>query len=265
MKRPLLLFLAILLPGLAVARAVRVLDMKTLIAESQIVFVGRVEAIEPTGMGTSLSYPTVRDVAFTWLNMKTKVVEPVKGVRKGDTIQTAILSVDREKTQHPVLINGPGMIKPQTNALYLLCLLPTTHTNLFAALTAPYDDNQSIFILDRSFWLYGSYAKQRQSGTLLPREYDTRYDAVWSLVDEAGNLLPQGAEQMRKNYAVEIASPPTTNAVIHLQWQTHTSPSGWQWDVPKGQTAPTEPGGPVTMPSMETKQRREQDGRRTTP
>jgi hypothetical protein len=257
MKRNLLLFLVILLPGLVEARAFRILDMKTLVAESQIVFVGRVEAIEPTGMGTSLSYPTVREIEFTWLNMKTEVVEPIKGVKKGESIQTAILSVDRDKTPHQILINGPGMIEPQTNGLYLLCLLPTTQTNLFAALTAPYDDNQAIFILDRNFWLYGFYSKRRQSGTLLPNEYDTRYDTVWSLIDEAGKLLPDGAEQMRRTFAAEITTPTKTNAVIHLQWETHTSPSGWQWDVPKGQTAPTAPAGPITMPSMETNQGKE--------
>ena len=52
--------------------------------------------------------------------------------------------------------------------------------------------------------------------------------------DDKGNFLPSGAEAIREKYALEIAHIPSTNSVIHLEWETLTNAQGWQWDVPKG-------------------------------
>ena len=192
MKNGFIVLLAMMLPVVTMARAIHAPDMQTLIAESKLVFVGHVEAIESTGITTSLSYPAWRNVVFTWLNMRMKVIDPIKGVNKGDIIQTVILSMDRAKAK--LLANPPGMLAPRTNEVYLLCLLPTTRTNLYAAFTAPYDDCNSIF---RSEWTVS-------------------------------------AEEVRLKYANEINTAPKTNAVIHLEWETFTAPNGWQHDVPKG-------------------------------
>ena len=242
-------------PLSSLARGVYCYDTKTLMAKSVLAFVGRVNSIKPTGIGTSLSYPTIRGVAFTWLDMETQVLEPIKGVRKGQIIQTAVLSIDREKTPtHAHMVNRPGMIRPSTNSLYLLYLLPTTVTGVYAAVTAPYDDDQSIFILERA--QFSEYLRRKRQGTHIPGPRDDRIEAILSLVDEQGNVQPDGAEHLRKTYQNEINTLPLTNTVIHLQWETFTSSTGWQSDVPKGYTPSTNStesrtpfGGPVTMPA----------------
>lgn len=246
MKKKALVMFVLLLPVLALARAVQVLDLGTLISRSTLVFVGRVKTVAPSGIKTTMSYPTWKGTTFEWLNCDIEVVEPIKGVRKGQVIRTAMLSAP----------NGgpgfcpPGMVDPKEGKGYLLCLAPTTLSNTFAAITAPWDDDEAIFVLDRSFRLYSWYWKRRHSGTLVPDQYDTRYDAVWNLVDEDGTIVPEGAESIRKSYRDKVRSAPPTNLVIHLQWETFTSPSGWQWDVPKGYTNKTGAAGrPVTMPA----------------
>ena len=251
--------------------------MRTLIAESHLAFVGRVKAVEPSGITTTFSYPTCKGVTFEWLNTTVEVVEPIKGVQRGDLVKTAMLSVhvplkfppypstdivERVMRGEPEIsfprgmINGPGMVDPERGKAYLLFLVPTTVTNVFAALTSPWDDDRSIFILDRHFWKYGSYRTDTNaySGAGWTDEAE-RFGVIWSLVDDDGHLLPAGAEDIRRTYRAEIMAAPETNLVIHLQWESVKSPNGWQWDVPKGRgnlTNATESrpavGSPVTMP-----------------
>ena len=259
MRRRIIIAMALLLPVLALGRAVQVLSIPTLIERSALVFVGRVEAITPSGIRTTMSYPTWRGVTFEWLNWDVEVVEPIKGVKKGQIIRTAMLSAPGGGLS----FNPPGMVDPEVGKAYLLCLAPSTVSNTFAALTAPWDDNQGIFVLDRNFWLYGNYRKDgprtvdRENPhadvlTRIVNEYNEKYGVLWSLVDDDGNLLPAGAEAMRKTYKDEIAAVPPTNTVIYLQWETQMSASGWQRDVPKGHTASTNsdtfPRGPITFP-----------------
>ena len=92
-RRLLLLLLATLLPSLVCGRAVRIYGVRTLIAESHLAFVGRVKAVEPSGITTTFSYPTCKGVTFEWLNTTVEVVEPIKGVQRGDLVKTAMLSV----------------------------------------------------------------------------------------------------------------------------------------------------------------------------
>jgi hypothetical protein len=265
--------LVMLCPLMALGRAVQMLDMPTLISESTLVFVGRVTKVEPSGITTTMTYPTWEGVTFEWLNCDVEVAEPIKGVGKGDHIrvvmlsvhvavelppyvpgdivQTVIPSAPKIKRARP-MFNAPGMVKPTEGRAYLLCLAPSTLSNTFAAVTAPWDDNQAIFVLDRSFWLYQNY---RKNGKETFPALNERYGVLWSLVDEDGTLLPPGANSMRSTYKEAIATTAPTNLVIHLLWRTVKSSGGWQWDVPKGNGNGTNAaggaafsGGPVTMP-----------------
>jgi len=274
-KRTLIMMLVALCPLLAPGRAVRLLDMPTLIKKSTLVFVGRVANVEQSGILTTMSYPTWKGVTFEWLYCDVEVVEPVKGVKRGDQVRTVMLSEHLAVTLPPyvpgdimqvllppppkverrITFNAPGMVHPKEGQTYLLCLAPTTLSNTFAAMTAPWDDNQAIFVLDRDFWLYGDY---RKNGKDRFPQLNERCGVLWSLVDDSGELLPAGAEKMRQAYMKDIAAAPPTNLLIHLQWQTHKSASGWQWDVPKGHGTVTKstgtettPGGPVTMSDQE--------------
>src|SRR5712671_4750786 len=124
----------------ATGRFLDVRPVKTLVAGAKLVFVGRVKSVKPSGITTSLSYPTWEKVVFTWLRVDVEVLEPIKGTKKGGAVQVAMLSVDESKGPLP-MINAPGMLEPKEGDTFLLFLAPTTTTNLFASLTAPYDDN----------------------------------------------------------------------------------------------------------------------------
>ncbi len=130
------------------------------------------------------------------------------------------------------MANSPGMLEPKIGDPFLFCLAPTIVTNLFAAFTAPYDDDQAIFFLDRNYYKYSSYREGKMGKTSV---FEERNALIWSLIDEAGKVIPGGAERMRKTFAKEITAPPS-NRVVHLQWQTYTNPAGWMRDVPKEST-----------------------------
>lgn len=233
-----------LCPLLAFGRAVNIIDMRTLITQSSLVFVGRIQSIQASGIKTEMSYPTWKGVTFEWLYCSVEVIEPIKGVQKNESVKTALLSAP----DGGISFNPPGIIQPEEGAAYLFCLAPTTISNTFAAVTAPWDDNQAIFVLDRDFWLYGNYRKGHRDGLPVLNE---RYVVLWSLVGDNKALTPAGAETLRKTYQDAISTPPPTNLIIQLQWETHKSPSGWQWDIPKGHEATTNSSGPMTMPAFD--------------
>jgi len=212
-----------LIPIIAFGRLVQVYDNKTLIEKSKLVFVGKVKSIKRSGITTHLSYPTWGGVVFEWLIADVKVLEPVKGVQKGDIVQTALLSVDESKGPRP-MINAPGILDPKMGDAFLFCLAPTSMTNVFAAVTAPFDDNLSIFHLDRNDWKPSSFREGLK---------DERVALIWSLVDDTGKIIPLGAQQMRKTYAKEIQIAPS-NSIIYLQWEARTNASGWIANFPKG-------------------------------
>jgi len=229
MKRPTIVTTLMLLGALgAFGRFLPVKDVKTLVAESELVFVGRVKSAKPSGITTSLSYPTWQGVVFEWLRVDVEVLESIKGTKSGEVVQIAMLAVDERKGPRPMM-NPPGMLEPKKGDEFLLFLVPTARTNLFAALTAPYDDDQSIFRLDRSLPNYRSYreGKEKQDSP-----FYERHRVIWSLVDDARQIVPSGAALMRKTYAREIGME-SSNRVVHLQWQKYTNPSGWSHDIPK--------------------------------
>lgn len=247
---PLLVVLALTCPRHCRARGVRVVDMKTLIAGSKLVLAGKVKSVEPSGLTTKLTYPTWKGTTFEWLKVAIEVVEPIKGAKKGKLVRTLMLCA----RGRGVLINGPGMVRPEKGQFHLLCLLPTTFEDVYASMTAPWDDNQAIFILDRTYWKYRNFKQHPEHFDKFPKERE-RYRTIFSLVDDQGRITANGATELRKKYKAEIATAPPKNAVIHLKWKTQTSPSGWQWNVPddqdlkaKSKKQASKPVGPVTKP-----------------
>lgn len=230
-------------------RAVRTLDMKTLMKDSQLVFVGQVKSLKPSGITTELTYPTWDNVVFEWLRAEVEVVEPIKGTKKGELINTLMLS-----TRGPgPMINPPGMVEPKVGQHHLLCLLPVSSAGDFAAVTAPFDDREAIFLLNRKHWTDGAhYYKEGKEVAFY--EQNDKNRALWNLVDDKGQIKQEGAEQMRKQYAAEIATPPAKDAVIHLKWKKRVSTGGWQSNVPDDGSEAGEsekekmPAGPVTRP-----------------
>ena len=229
MKRwiPTIVFVA-LIPIIAFGRFVQYYDNKTLIEKSKLVFVGKIKSEKRSGITTHLSYPTWDGVVFEWLITDVEVLEPIKGVQKGATVQTALLSVDESKGPRP-MINAPGMVDPKKDCIFLFCLNPTPITNVFAAVTAPFDDDLSIFHLDRKDWNPSSYSTGMK---------DERVTLIWSLVDDKGKIISLGVQQMCKTYAKEIQMVPT-NALVYLQWEARTNASGWTANFPKDYDAKT--------------------------
>jgi hypothetical protein len=222
-RRVLAVALMALIPIIALGRIVQYYDNKTLIEKSKFVFIGKIKSIKRSGITTHLSYPTWDGVVFEWLIADVEVLEPVKRVQKGDIVQTALLSVDESKGPRP-MINAPGMLEPKKGNIFLFCLVPTSMTNILAAVTAPFDDDLSIFHLDRSKWNPKTYSEGIKN---------ERVALIWSLVDNAGEIIPLGVQQMRGTYAKEIQTVPT-NAIVYLQWETRTNASGWIANFPKG-------------------------------
>lgn len=224
--RILLIGAALLLALVAFGRPIHILEPKTLISNSKLVFVGRVQSMKPSGIWTTLTYPSWERVSFRWLRVEVEVLEPFKGVRKGDVVHTMMLST--EKPNDFTMVNPPGMLGPDKGDIFLLCLAPTPRANMFAALTAPSDEDLSIIALHRTRLTHDLRDSKKR---LLSR--DERFALVWSLVNEAGETLPGGVARFRDAYATEIQSTPT-NIMTYLEWRGYTNSSGWWSDVPKG-------------------------------
>lgn len=223
------LFLVVLWSSDACARAVKFLSMKELMKGSQLVLVGKVRSVKPSGITTELTYPTWKGVTFEWLKVEVEVVEPIKGTKKREIVKTLMLS---SRGPGPGF-NPPGMVDPKVGQRHLLCLLPTKHKDVFASITAPFDDDQGIFLLDRSYWKYGSYKENPKVFDQFPEDAE-RYQAIWGLVNDKGKITADGAEKLSTKYKAEIATPAPKDAVIHLKWKKEESEGGWQWNVPDG-------------------------------
>ena len=235
MRRKIILLGAlVLLATMAVARIKIIHSMHRLTAESKLVFVGRVDSISKSGITTTLSYPPLRGATFEWLRVDVDVVEPIKGVTNRQIVHTAMLSL-KDKGD-AIMYSPPDMIGPVLGKMYLLFLVPGNGSNLFAGVTAPYDEDQSIFILDRNSRQYAGYQEARESRD----PYYENAGVIFSLVDEKGRLLENGVQKMRQTYAGEIKDN-SSNLVMSLQWETETNSAGWMRDVPKGTAGIPEP------------------------
>ena len=186
--------------------------------------------MKPSGITTRLSYAPWVGVTFKWLVADVEVMEPLKGVRRGEIVQTAILSYDA------AIEDPPLALAPDTSDVFLFCLGATPLTNLFAAITAPNDESLSVLALHRS------QRRQDDHRDLIQNvlRSDNRFALIWKLVDETGQVLPAGAVHLREYYAAEINQAPSSR-LIYLEWETAVSQVGWQSGVPKRYESATNP------------------------
>ncbi len=219
---------------LASARSVQEPTVPELFELAPLVVTGEVAKIEPTGIETSLSYPTLDGVIFHWLRVTCKVGPLLKGSFTGANIGVAMLAI--RKSGKMGLYNGPLMLEPKVGIKYVMFLAPTPTPGLHASLLAPYDENNAIFVLDRKDREYdaGSY-------TVMDPDYRKKWqekkDLVWSLTTWLGGLSKTGSEAVIRQYRPQIAKPGKA-ITIPLEWKTYTNPSGWSWDVPKDAAVP---------------------------
>ncbi|SPE51042.1 exported hypothetical protein [Verrucomicrobia bacterium] len=229
------LLLSALAPLVASGRPFQVTEPKALFSDSKLVFVGRVKTVKPSKITTRLSYPAWEGVTFRWLIAEVEVLDPLKGVQRGDIVCTAMLSIDEnEDGDTPIPPMPPGLLEPEKGDVFLLCLGPTPLTNVFAALRAPWDENLSVFVLHRI------KPSQRRLSHLRDEvlSKDERFAPLWSLTDKAGRLVPGAVERVRQAYAAQLSSPPADRRIF-LEWETYTNQSGWMSDAPKGYRAMT--------------------------
>jgi hypothetical protein len=247
MKSFIVYFLLLVVPVVdCEARAVRSLEMKALVEESALVFVGTIKSVKPSGITTELTYPIWKDVVFEWLKVEVEVVEPIKGTSKGAVIRTLMLSARGDGP----MINPPGMVGPKVGQHHLHCLLPTRFEGVYASITAPFDDDQGIFLLDRKAWTDAATYYKDNKEVAFQKQND-RNAVLWSLVDGEGRINSKEAGAVRKKYKVEIAKPAPKDAVIHLKWKKEETAGGWQWNVPvdgKNAKKGKQLEGPVTKP-----------------
>jgi hypothetical protein len=245
----------VLLPTLALGRILPIMESKALIADAKLVFVGRVKSVMPSNIRTTLSYVPYDGVTFQWQIGEVEVVEPFKGVRKGDVVQVAMLSIDK-RSRSQTMYSPPGMLEPQQGDIFFLCLGATPQTNVFAALLAPYDENLSVLPLYRSRTNMDdedNFMKKLLSDDLkndikdrdLEKQIKSRakqFSLIYSLVGTSGKIQPPNVKKFRETFATDIGKAPSTN-VVYLEWETHTNPHGWRSDAPKVYEATTNING----------------------
>jgi hypothetical protein len=217
----------------AQGRLFQIVPPSELIAKSKLVFVGRVTAVLPSGISTTLSYVPWEGVTFHWLAAKVDVMEPFKGTRKGEAIRVAMLTSDQEVINHPFVLDA------EKGDLFLFCLLPTPVTNLFAALTVPYNEALSVIALHRSRpytqGVVSSVGERREFSDRLLRD-DKRFSPIFDLADQEAHVVAANAERLRSAFAAELAAK-GSREVMPLQWQIAVSIGGWRSDIPKGTSA----------------------------
>ena len=211
----------------AFARLVRIIPPDELMANSKLVFVGKVQSVETSSVATSLSYPTWEGVSFPWLKVEVEVSAPVKGVKPGEIVHVMMLSIDN-RNQKPML-SAPEVLEPDKGDIFLFCLGPTSITNSFAALTAPYDEFLSVIPLHRNREIGMHTVRGVEDRFLLN---DQRFALIRKLVNESGETVPDAMAKLRETYAGEIIHTPT-NQMICLEWQARTNTAGWVSDAPK--------------------------------
>lgn len=212
------------------ARAVRGFEMPELTTGSEIALIGKVSSVKPSGLTTQLTYPTWEGVTFEWLNVEVSVVESLKGTEKGRTIRVLMLSAPGGGPA----FNPPGMLDVEEGQHLLMFLLPTTKKGVYAAMSAPWDEDQAIFLLDRK----EGVINQTSIAVI---------ELIPTLVGDDGRILSDGVARLRAKYQEQLAVKPPKEAKIYLKWRTETSKGGWQRDVPGEPSESTkEPMGPVT-------------------
>lgn len=245
--RTFLIILVALIPLMALGRVLQIIDPQKLVADAKLVFVGRVKSVTDSDMKTALSYVPYDGVTFQWQIAKVEVLEAFKGVRKGDIIRVAMLAIDKRSKAQPSYC-PPGMLEPYKEDIFLFCLGATAKTNVFAALTAPYDENLSIFPLYRSernsdWFVDDDMMKKLLCGEgegRLPSAFeatekarDKEFALIFSLASPSGEIQSAKVKEFRETFASKINTAPSSD-LVYLEWETVTNSYGWQSDIPKG-------------------------------
>jgi hypothetical protein len=212
----------------AFARMFQIVPPEQLMANSTLVFVGKVQSVETSSIATSLSYPTWEGISFPWLQVNAEVTEPLKGIKKGEIVHVMMLSISNSESHG--MINAPDALEPDRGDIFLFCLSPTSVTNSFAALTAPINEFLSIFPLHRAHEAVPGH-RSRDWGAKFVLGQES-FAPFRNLVNESGETVPNAIAKLRETYARQIRQTPTNNRVL-LEWQSHTNTAGWVMDVPK--------------------------------
>ncbi len=219
------------------ARATQAAPVPMLCKLAHVVVVGQVEEVKPLGIETTLSYPTVDKILFHWLSVKIRIHGRLKGELKGDHIEVAMLAMKNADSSG--MFNGPLMIDPKPGNKYVLFLAQSEKDGVYASIFAPYDEEHSIFILDRNS---SDYSMEGVSTAPEAKNYRESHqeirDMIWTLIDPKGEFLGTGVEEFRKKYVQELQVV-GKNYKIPLEWKKHTNEQGWSIDIPKTDKQPT--------------------------
>jgi hypothetical protein len=177
------------------------------------------------GVETTLSYPTVRGVTFHWLRVTCKVGTVLKGDFRQDSIDVAMLAVKSGE----VHFNPPLMLSPARGQKYVMFLAPSSKTNVFVSIHAPYQEENPIFILDRK-------AREYDFSGVVNDEYKKKCieqkEFVWSLVGDDGEFSKAGPKEVVRRYKRQIEQQ-SRDFTIALEWKVRTNATGWSVDVPR--------------------------------
>lgn len=231
MKSTLLLFLLLGFVKFAHARPVAEPPVAQLFEMSPLAVTGEVTSITPLGIETSLSYPTVRGLTFHWLRVTCKVDAVIKGEFSRDFIDVAMLAVKSGNLS----FNPPLLLSPAIGQKYVMFLAPSSKTNVYASILAPYDEENAVFILDRKAEKYDS------SKIVMSQDYRKQWiekkEFVWSLVGEDGQFSKTGPKDTANRYKSEIEKR-SRDFTIALEWEVRTNAAGWSSDVPRNTSEP---------------------------
>jgi hypothetical protein len=191
-----------LIPFMAFGRTFQIVDPGRVIESSRLVFVGEVKSVKASGISAPIHYVTWDQLSFPWLSVEVEVLEPFKGVEKGDIVRVMMLSIDRSGVVHGPILSPPVVLEPNLGDVFFLCLGRTPITNTFAALSGPYNEFLSVLPLHRR-----NKSSSLSDNTARNRLKDERFQHIWHLVDAKGDLIPDSVAKLRNAYAEDIRTP----------------------------------------------------------
>ncbi len=211
------------------ARMMEMPGFTVLAKECTHVFAGKIVSLDRSGIQTPLFYPSWQKVLFEWLKVKVEVTENLKGAKQGEIVDVALLAIATNSQSQP-MFDGPTRIEPVKGDKYLFCLVPTTTSNLFASYTAPFDDANAIFALNKSKGddSFDDKDPQRRN------DPDVENRRVIRTLNERGG---EGPGKIRKEYRNELTASPGER-MVYLQWESRTNAAGWVANFPKTNTVP---------------------------
>ena len=126
------------------------------------------------------------------------------------------------------------MLSPVKGQKYVMFLAPSSKTNVYVSILAPYDEKNAIFILDRKAREYDFPGMVNHEYMKLSLE---KKALVWALVDNDGQLSRTGPETIASRYKSQIQHK-NPDFTIPLEWKVRTNALGWMNDVPRDKPGP---------------------------